>query len=361
MKFRPSIMWLLAFAPAAIGLERSGAAAPLVFAAAALAIVPLAGLIVQATENLAEHTGPAIGGLLNATFGNLPEFIIAVAALRAGLLDVVRASLIGAVLANILLALGIAFILGGVRHHVMSYSPAAARTYATMMMLAVVTMALPSTFHRFFGAAAPETARTLDLGVSAILLATYISYVVFMLRTHPEFFAPVSKTDPEATSAEAHWSVGRAVGTLLAASVGAAWMSEVLVGAAEATGQALGMSEVFLGLVLLAMIGTAAESGSAIAVARKNKPDLAVGIAMGSSIQIALFVTPLLALVSGLFAPQPLSLSFTRAEMGLLFIGVLIGVVVASDGQATWFKGAQLLAVYLVIAASLYFLPEVAP
>jgi Ca2+:H+ antiporter len=366
LKIRPSVTWLLAFAPIALALERAHVAAPLVFLAAALAIIPLAGLIVHGTEHLAEHTGPAIGGLLNATFGNLPEFIICVVALRAGLLEVVRASLIGAVLANVLLALGVAFLLGGARYHVMEYNPAAARTYATMMVLAVLTMALPSAFHRFLGTAAPETARTLDLGVSVVLLATYISYVVFVLRTHPEFFAPGSALEHdvaggEAPGKEAHWSVGRAVGTLLAASLGAAWMSEVLVGAAEATGQALGMSEIFLGLVLLAMIGTAAESGSAIALARKNKPDLAVGIAMGSSIQIALFVTPLLALVSGLFAPEPLALSFSRLEIGLLFMGVLIGVVVASDGQATWFKGVQLIAVYLVIAASLYLLPELAP
>jgi Ca2+:H+ antiporter len=353
MSFRPSVEWLLLLLPVAVVLDRTAAAAPLVFFVAALVIVPLAALIVRSTQQVAERTGPAVGGLLNATFGNLPELIIAVVALRAGLVDMVRASLIGAVLANVLLALGVAFLLGGRRYHVMDYNPAGARTYGSKLMLAVVTLAVPAAFHRFLGATMPTSGQTLDLATSLVLLATYVCYLVYMIGTHPDFF-DAGEADDHAGHGGPAWSTTRAVGTLLAASLGAAWMSEILVGAAEATGHALGMSPIFLGMVLLAVIGGAAESGSAIAMARKNKPDLAVGIAMGSSIQIALFVTPVLVLLSGVIAPAPLNLAFNRLEIGALLLATLIVVTTSGDGRATWFKGVQLLAVYLIIAASVY-------
>jgi Ca2+:H+ antiporter len=241
----------------------------------------------------------------------------------------------------------------------MEYNPTGARTYGSMLMLAVITLAMPAAFHRFLGTAAPAPGVThgLDLGTALVLLATYVCYLVYVVRTHPDFFS--------AREAAAHgggaWSLGRGVGTLVAASVGAAWMSEILVGAAEATGHALGMSPIFLGMILLAVIGGAAESGSAIAMGRRNQADLAVGIAMGSSIQIALFVTPVLVLLSMVIAPAPMSLAFSRLEIGTLLLGTLIVVTTAGDGQATWFKGVQLIAVYLIIAASVYWLPVVAP
>jgi Ca2+:H+ antiporter len=357
--FRPSVEWLLLLLPVTIVLDRAAVSAPVVFVVAALVIVPLAGLIVRSTEQIAEHTGPAVGGLLNATFGNLPELIIAVVALRAGLIDMVRASLIGTILANVLLALGVAFLLGGRRHHVMDYNPAGARTYGSMLMLAVITLSVPAAFHRFMGATVEGSSRAMDHATAVVLLATYVCYLVYMVWTHPEFFAADKPPDHAAPGAAA-WSPVRAVGTLLAASAGAAWMSEILVGAAEATGHALGMSPVFLGMVLLAVIGGAAESGSAIAMGRRNKPDLAVGIAMGSSIQIALFVTPMLVLVSGLIA-TPLDLAFSRLEIGTLLLGTLIVVTTSGDGRATWFKGVQLLAVYIIIAGSVYSMPAVAP
>ena len=352
--------WLLALIPVAVVVSHLGMAAPLVFVVAAVAIVPLAALIAHSTEEIAEHTGPAIGGLLNATFGNLPELMICAVALRAGLVSIVRASLVGAVLANVLLALGIAFLLGGRRTHVMEYNPTGARTYGSMLMLAVVTLAMPAAFHRVQGAQAPASALRLDLGVSLVLLVTYVCYLVYMVRTHPDFFA-ARQAAAHAAHAGPTWSMARGLGTLLAASAGAAWMSEILVGAAEETGHALGMSPVFLGMVLLAVIGGAAESGSAIAMGRRNQPDLAVGIAMGSSIQIALFVTPVLVLLSRVIAPAPLGLAFSPLEIGTLLIGTLVVVTTAGDGQATWFKGLQLVAVYLVIAASLYWLPIPAP
>jgi len=353
---RSPLHWLLACAPAAAAADAAEAPAPLVFLLAGCALVPLATLIVHATEEIAARTGPAVGGLLNATFGNLPELIIAMVALRAGLLEMVRASLIGALLANLLLALGIAFILGGRRRHVQEYNPAAARTYGSIMLLAALSMSIPAGFNRFLSDAVPRHAAALDTGVCIVLLVLYALYLVFMLRTHPDFFSVVKGAEE---SHAAKWSMGRAAGTLVAASAGAAWMSEVLVGAAEETGHALGMSPAFIGIILLAILGGAAESGAAIAMARKDKMDLSVGIAMGSSIQIALFVTPVLVLASHFVAPEPLSLSFTRVEVGSLFFGVLIGITIAGDGRANWFKGVQLVGFYLILAALFYLLPQV--
>jgi len=353
---KPSINWLFALVPVAVAAEHAGAPAPWVFFAAALAIVPIARLIVRSTEQLATYTGDAVGGLLNATFGNAPELIIALVALHAGLLDMVRASIAGAILANLLLALGVAFLLGGLRFHTQTYNATAARLYSSMMLVAAVSLTVPSAFSRLF--APDETVREetlLNIGLAVVLLAAYALYLVFMLKTHPEEFAG----DPGGEEAHAgpRWSLPRAVGGLLAASLLAAWMSEILVGAAEATGTALGMSQVFIGIVFLAIVGGAAESGSAIAMARRNKMDLTVGIALGSSIQIALFVAPLLVLASYFVAPRPLELSFNRAEIGALFMAVLIGTLVAGDGRSNWYKGVQLIAVYLIIALMFYFIP----
>ena len=346
--------WLFVFVPAALALEHAGAPAPWVFFAAAVAIVPVARLIVRSTEHLATYTGDAVGGLLNATFGNAPELIIALVALRAGLLDMVRASLAGAILANLLLALGIAFLLGGLRFHTQTYNVAAARLYSSMMLVAVVSLMVPSSFSRFF--APQETVRAealLNVGLAVVLLVAYVLYLLFMLKTHRDEFAG----EPGEEHHGPRWSLPRAIGGLVVASLLAAWMSEVLVGAAEATGTALGMSQVFIGIVFLAIVGGAAESSSAIAMARRNKMDLTLGIALGSCIQIALFVAPVLVLASYFVAPRPLELSFNRAEIGALFMAVLIAAVVAGDGRSNWFKGVQLIAVYLIIALMFYFIP----
>ena len=357
---RPSLNWLIVFVPVALALERGEAPAPTVFFAAAIAIVPFAALIVRATEQLAMRTGDAIGGLLNATFGNAPELIIAIVALQAGLLDMVRASLIGAILANLLLALGLAFFLGGVRFHDQDYNAGAARMYGSMMPIALVSLSLPSAFSRFFSPEGTVRQEALfSLGLAVVLLVTYALYLVFMLMTHQAAFAA---REGHAHSEEGpQWSVGRAVGSLVVASVAAAWMSEILVGAAEDTGRSLGMSQAFIGIVFLAIVGGAAESGSAIAMGRRNRMDLAVGIAFGSCIQIALFVAPVLVLMSYVVAPQPLELSFNRAEIGSLFMAVLLGIIVAGDGRSNWFKGVQLVTVYVMLALMFYLLPDIAP
>lgn len=358
---KPSVSWLFAFIPISVGLDYAGVPPPVIFFSAALAIVPIARLIVQATEHLAAYTGDAVGGLLNATFGNAPELIIALVALKAGLLDMVRASLIGAILANLLLTLGIAFLLGGLRYRDQHFNPLAARTYSTMMLLAAVSMGVPSAFSRYF---APEGTirqeQSLNVGIAVVLLLAYALYLLFSLKTHPGAFASVETgTEPEHEGEP--WTIARSVGSLVGASALAAWMSEILVGAAEGTGEALGMSPTFVGIVLLAIVGGAAEAGSAIAMARKNKVDMTVGIALGSSIQIALFVAPVLVLASYFIAPQPLELSFGRAEVGSLFLGVLLGAIVCGDGQSNWYKGVQLITVYAIIALMFYFVPDLSP
>jgi Ca2+:H+ antiporter len=359
---KPSLNWLLVFIPVSLALERAHVPAPMLFFSAAVAIVPIARLIVLSTEQLAVRTGDAIGGLLNATFGNAPELIIALVALRAGFFDMVRASIIGAILANLMLATGIAFLLGGLRYHVQEYNSSAARLYSSMMLISAVSLGVPSAFNRFFSPDGTlHEEKLVNLGTAIVLLAAYGLYLIFLLKTHPDYFKSAAGADTEHGHGHgAAWTPARAVASLVGASLLAAWMSEILVGAAEGTGQALGMSEVFIGIVLLAVVGGAAESGSAIAMARKNKLDLTIGIAMGSSIQIALFVAPVLVLLSRFIAPQPLELSFSRAEIGTLFLGVLISAIVAGDGRSNWYKGAQLTLVYAMIAILFYFLPEAA-
>ena len=355
---RSPMNWLLLFIPITVALEHlAHVSAPVLFFMAAVAIVPIAAQIVGATEQLAHRTGDAVGGLLNATFGNAPELIIAFVALKAGLLEMVRASLVGAILANLMLALGVSFLLGGLRYHEQRFNQTAARAYSTMMFLAAVSMTVPSAFSRVFGPnEVIRQEQLLNIGIAVMLLIAYALYILFSLRTHTASFASVD------TGHEAHheeqWSVARAVITLLAASVLAAWMSEILVGAAEETGKALGMSQLFIGIVFVAIVGGAAESGSAIAMARKNKMDLSVGIASGSCIQIALFVAPILVLASYFVAPQPLELAFGRAEIGSLFIAVAIGSMVSGDGQSNWYKGVQLITVYAIIALMFYLMPQ---
>jgi len=357
--FKPSVNWLLVFIPIAYLLEKSHAAPPIVFFSAALAIIPAAKLIVHATEQIATRTGDAVGGLLNATFGNAPELIIATVALRAGLMDLVRASIIGAILANLLLALGVSMLLGGLRYHDQRYNADASRMYSSMMLLAVITLMIPGALEGSFSDAqyTPHV-QSLNTALAIVLLVAYALYLLFMLKTHPQLFKSAGGKEAEHHEGPV-WSVGRAIGSLVGASVVTAWMSEILVGAAEGTGKSLGMSQAFIGLVLVAVVGGAAESLSAIAAGRKNKMDLSIGIALGSSIQIALFVAPLLVLLSWLIAPQPLTLAFHRAELGALLFTVLIGTVVASDGRTNWFKGVQLIVVYLAIALLSYFIPEV--
>ena len=358
MRLKLSPNWLLALVPVSFALERAHASPTLIFFSAALAIIPAARLIVQGTEHISVRTGDAVGGLLNATFGNLPELIIATVALRSGLLEMVRASIIGAILANLLLALGVAMLAAGVRYPKQEFNAGAARVYSSMMLLAVICLAGPGAFERVFSAADYSAqVRSINAWLALLLLLVYGLYLYFMLGTHRAEFTTSEGGHGHGEEHGPAWGLPRALGTLIGASVLAAFMSEILVGAAEGTGEALGMSQTFIGMIVVAVVGGAAESLSAIAAGARNKLDLTMGIVYGSCIQIALFVAPALVLLSAFIAPEPLYLSFGRIELGTLFLAVLIGAAVANDGRGNWFKGAQLLAVYAMLALLLYFVP----
>ena len=348
--------WMLVFVPIAMWVEHSSVGDPVKFLIAALAIVPIARLIGHSTEHLSHYTGDSIGGLLNATFGNLPELIICVVALKAGLYSMVTASLIGAILFNLLLVLGLSFLLGGFRHHTLQFNTQATRVYSTMMFIAVISMALPSIYENAFapGEVTVEQDK-INIGLAILLFVLYVLYLVYMIRTHPEEFASVVKH--EDSEHGKHWSLALCIGVLVASSVLAAILSEVLVGAVEGTGEALGLSTAFLGIVLLASVGGVAEGMSAVTMAMKGRFDLSLGISLGSCILIALFVSPALVFASYFVGPHPFHLSFSIGGVGLLFLSVLIGAIVATGGTGNWYKGVQLLAVYLMIALLLYYVP----
>jgi Ca2+:H+ antiporter len=349
--------WMLIFIPIALAIEHMpGVGAPIKFLAAALAIVPIARLIGTSTEHLTHYTGESIGGLLNATFGNLPELIICLVALNAGLHEMVMASLIGAILFNLLLVMGLGFLLGGMRHHTLTLNPQAVSVYNSLMFIAVISLAFPSIYQQVFASTGPRIEQEkINLGFAVLLLTLYALYLVFMIRTHPEVFASAGQGHAE--EGEKPWPMALCFGVLVASSVAAAFLSEILVGAVEGTGEALGLSTPFLGIVLLASVGGAAEGASSVRMARKGRFDLALGIALGSCILIALFIAPVLVFASYFIGPRPLNLVFTVGGVGLMFLAVLIGSLVASGGTGHWYKGAQLIGVYLMIALLLYFVP----
>jgi Ca2+:H+ antiporter len=353
---KPSIYWLLIFIPLSFFLEYNHASATVLFFAAALSIIPIAKGIGEATETLAGFTGPSVGALLNATFGNAPELIISIVALRAGLFDVVLASITGAILANLLLAMGVSFVLGGIKNHLQEFNVKSVRVYNSILFIAILSMALPSAFTRFTEGSADLFRNTVSVnaGISAMLLIAYFFYLFFMLKTHPDFFKGSDHEGEELKKG----SITKPIVALAVASIAAAFMSELLVGAAEEAGNQLGMSTMFISLIFISIVGGAAESFSAITMARKNKLDVTMGILMGSCIQIILFIAPLLVLLSFLIAPTPMFLAFTRLEVILLLIAALVALVLTSDGSSHWFKGVQLILMYLLIAVVLYYLPH---
>jgi Ca2+:H+ antiporter len=349
--------WLLLFVPITIGLEiLSPERYLLIFAASCLAILPLAGWMGRATEQLAERLGEGVGGLLNATFGNAAELIIALAALRAGLYDVVKASIAGSIIGNILLVLGAAMLCGGLRRPEQHFNPAGARSQATMLTLAAIALILPAAFQ----AAAHTTAAglgRLSVAIAVVLLLAYLLNLVFALVTHAALF----KGSHVAEEREQHPSVARAVAVLAAATAAIAWMSEIMVGAIEPTAHELGLSNVFVGVFVVAIMGNAAEHATAVRAAINDRMDLSLSIAIGSSVQVALFVAPLLVLVSLFVGPAPMDLAFPAGLVLAVLLAVLITGQVAGDGRSDWLKGAQLLTVYLVLALTYYFLPGSPP
>jgi Ca2+:H+ antiporter len=348
------VSWLLLFIPIAVGLEhwapeRHG----LLFAAAGLAILPLAGWMGRATEQLASRLGEGVGGLLNATFGNAAELIIALAALRAGLHEVVKASLAGSIIGNVLLVLGAAMLAGGLRRPEQHFNAPAARSQATLLSLAAISLILPAAYRSALGSGAPEIG-SLSIWISLVLLGVYALYLVFSLVTHAQLFA--GKAGEEESHGEA-WSTRRSAGVLAGATVLIAWMSELLVGAIEPTAETLGLGDMFVGVFVVAILGNAAEHATAITAAMRDRMDLSLSIAIGSSVQVALFVAPLLVLVSLAVGPAPMDLAFSGGLVLTVLLAVLVVAQVAGDGRSDWLKGALLLAVYLILGLAFFFIP----
>jgi Ca2+:H+ antiporter len=354
----------LVLVPLAALARALGWSEPIVFALAALAIVPLAGIMGRSTEHVAARLGAGIGGLLNATFGNAAELIIGFVALRKGLFDVVKASLTGSIIGNILLVLGLAILTGGLRRERQTFDRSAAVVGATLLVLAAIGFVVPAMFHLVGADAVAHhtitvarergAEQSLSLLIAVVLIATYALHLVFSLRTHRHLYAGQAVAHE---ASEASVPAGRAALTLAIVTVAVAWMSELLVGAVEGSAHALGVSDVFVGVIVVAIIGNAAEHSTAVLMAMKDKMDLAIHIAVGSSIQIALFVTPVLVFASYAVTAGPMDMGFTAFEVLAVGLAVAAMCMVAQDGESNWLEGALLLAVYLVLGIAFFFLP----
>ena len=346
--------------PIAVILDIAGVSAIVVFAASALGIIPTAALMGRATEELAARSGPGIGGLLNVTFGNAPELIIALFALGKGLQEVVKASIVGSIVGNILLVMGAAMLAGGIGRDKQTFSRTGAGIQTSMLMLAAAALLMPAIFELVEGKGLPQpgstathyggTVQHLSLAVAIVLIITYGLGLLFSLKTHRDLFNP--EYEDEDTWG---WSVRTSVIALAIAGVLVGIMSEVLVGSITEASKSVGLSEFFIGVVVVAIVGNAAEHWVAVLVAMKDKMDLAVNIAVGSSGQVALFVAPVLVLCSFFIGPYPLALVFNGFELGAILIAILIANYVTQDGESTWFEGVQLLAVYAVFGLAFYF------
>lgn len=355
-------MWnyiLLAFIPVAIVLEVIHAPAVWIFLVSALALLPLAGWMGRATEELAARAGSTVGGLLNATFGNAAELIIAIVALLAGKIEVVKASITGSILSNLLLVLGLSIFLGGLRFNTQKFNANSANVLASLLTLTLIAMLLPAFFdiaeRTYFNVENPLIPdQQFSLAAAGVLILIYLANIYFSLRTHKDMLSGLSDDEHH----EATWSVPVAVGVLLAATVGVAVMAEFLVGSLEEATAVLGLSEFFVGIILIPLVGNAAEHFAAITFAIKNKMDLAVQIAIGSSLQIALLVAPILVIV-GFFAGRPMNLVFSNPlELAALAASILATNAVVRDGETNWLEGSMLLGVYVLLAFAFFFTPR---
>jgi Ca2+:H+ antiporter len=348
------MLWLLAFVPVVFVASRLAPEADtLLFALSVLAIVPLAALLSHATESVAAKTGDAAGGLLNATLGNLTELVIAIAALRAGQYTLVKASIAGAIVANTLFMLGASFLLGGLKHHVQEYNRAGARLQAGLLFLATVALLVPSAVAVSDSRDLTAFMHQLSVGLAVLLIAAYGLGLLFSLKTHREFFASAEHGD----AGEAPWPLGLALATLAGVTVLVALISEVFVESVQGAALELGMSPAFVGFIVVALVGGAAEMASAFSGARKNRLDLSVGIALGSASQIALFVAPVLVLLSYVIGPAPMDLLFWPGAVVMVFIATMTAALVTNSGRSAWFVGTLLLMVFTVFAMTLYLLP----
>lgn len=355
---------LVPFIPLAVVLDLAGASPVAIFFTSALGVVPTAALMGRATEELAARSGPGIGGLLNVTFGNAPELIIALFALEKGLHEVVKASLTGSVIGNILLVLGMSMFVGGLGREKQEFNRVAASAQSSMLLLAAVALVMPAIFEGINGSGLPNPGaervaydrdvERLSLVVALVLMISYGAGLVFSLKTHRRLFNPQPEPGEEEPQ-ERPWSVRRSIGALALAGVAVAVMSEILVGSISEAATSIGLTEFFVGAIVVATVGNAAEHWVAVLVAHKNKMDLSVNIAIGSSAQIALFVAPVLVLASFVLGPGPMPLVFNGFELGAFLLAVLIASHVTSEGESTWFEGVQLLAVYAVVALAFAF------
>jgi Ca2+:H+ antiporter len=354
---------LVPFIPIAIALDLAHAGSALIFSTSAIGVIPTAALMGKATEELADRAGPGIGGLLNVTFGNFPELLIAFFALREGLHEVVKASIIGSVIGNVLLVLGAAMFVGGLRRERQFFNATAARAQATMLILASAALVMPAILQIANGGGLPHagselvkfssSVETLSLIVAIVLLIGYAGGLWFSLVSHRDLFNPPDDADDGAETQP--WSIRRSVILLAIAGIAVGLMSEILVGSIADFAESAGLTEFFIGAVIVAIVGNAAEHWVAVYVAAKDKMDLAVNIAIGSGAQVALFVAPLLVVLSFVVGPQPLSLEFNPFELGGILIAVIIASHITNQGESTWFEGLMLLAVYAVMVAAFAF------
>jgi Ca2+:H+ antiporter len=346
---------LVPFIPIAIALELAHAGAVVTFFASALGVIPTAALMGRATEELAVRSGPGIGGLLNVTFGNAPELIIALFALGAGLHEVVKASIVGSIMGNVLLVLGAAMFFGGLKRDHQTFNRTAASAQSSMLLLAAAALVMPAIYELVDGSGLPQpgaervhydtTVQGLSAAVACVLIASYAAGLWFSLKNHRDLFNPVSEDEEHGEP----WTVRKSVIALSIAGVAVGVMSEILVDSISEAASQLGLSEFFIGVIVVAIVGNAAEHWVAVLVAMKNKMDLAVNIAIGSSAQIALFVAPVLVLTSFLLGPHPMALVFNGFELGGILLAIMIANHVTNEGESTWYEGVQLLAVYLVL------------
>jgi Ca2+:H+ antiporter len=352
------LSFLMVALPLALIARYTGWSSFLAFLFSAIGVIPLAGYIGEATEALAEHTGPKIGGLLNATLGNAAELIITLVAIRAGLLELVKASITGSILGNLLLVMGMSMAFGGAKHGLQRFDRRQSGNHAILLTLAVLAMAIPSVFSHSIGPETSVEVEALSLGVSAVMIVLYgLGLYYSLTRTSPREESPVT-VEPGPGMTKVGWSIRFSVLVLAFATFGVVVLSELLVGAVESVVQGLGLSEFFLGIILIPIVGNVAEHLVAVQVAIRNQMELSVEIAISSSLQVALFVAPLLVFIS-LLMGNPLTLIFNPFELIALGAGVLVAALVSNDGESNWLEGATLLAVYLILGIAFFLLPTV--
>lgn len=348
------LLWLLAFVPVVFGASvLKPEAHTLLFVLSVLAIVPLAALLSHATESVAAKTGDAAGGLLNATLGNLTELVIALTALRAGEYMLVKASIAGAIVTNTLFMLGMSFLLGGLKYHTQEFNRISARLQASLLFLATIALLIPSAIATVDSTTNAAFIQQLSVGLSLLLIVAYGLGMLFSLKTHRELFASAESGE----SHEALWPMGLALATLAGVTVLVALVSEIFVESVQQAAVSFGMTPAFVGFIVVALVGGAAEMASAFSGARKNRLDLSVGIALGSASQIALFVAPVLVLLSYLLGPTPMSLQLWPGAVVMMLFATYTATLVTNGGRSAWFVGALVLMVYLIFAMTLYLLP----